>query len=264
MKTIFKLVLTVLLIPVVLVSQETEARGIEWSGEDDIANAMIWRGIDHHMNIEREKAYTFFEAAVTKDPTLFAPHVAMAMISNGDIRAHHIAEAKKLVEGKGAVSKLYVSLLDITKDTENAGDVWRSTWKEMYDLAPDGALFVNFNYARSRKDVKEQIMELEKLVAKLEKAERNSGHVHNLLGYTYYAEGNKEKAKAHLDKYLELRPNGYNAYDSMAEYFLNEGDMENAMVYYQKAIDQYPGAVNALNKIRELESKMPEKEEIEK
>jgi Tfp pilus assembly protein PilF len=264
MKTIFKLVLTVLLIPVVLVSQETEVKGIEWGGDDDIANAMIWRGIDHQMNIEREKAYTFFDAAVTKDPSLFAPHVALAMLSNGDKKAYHIAEAKKLVEGKGEVSKLFASLLDITKDTENAGDVWRATWKKMYELAPDGALFVHFNYARSIKDVKERIMELEKLVAKLEKAERNSGHVHNHLGYSYYAEGNKEKAKAHFDKYLELRPNGYNAYDSMAEYFFNEGNMEDALVYYQKAKEHYPGATSARDKIKEIESKMTKKEEIEK
>jgi Tfp pilus assembly protein PilF len=264
MKTILKVILTVLLIPVVLVSQEKEAQGIEWGGDDDVANAMVWQGLDHHMNIEREKAYTFFDAAVKKDPTLFAPHVALAMISNGDMKAHHKALAKKLVEGKGEVSKLYVSLLDITKETENPGEVWRSTWKKMYELAPEGALFVNFNYARSREDVKDQITELEKLVTKLEKAERNTGHVHNLLGYTYYAEGNKEKAKAHLDKYLELRPDGYNAYDSMAEYFFNEGNMEEALAYYQKALDHYPGAVSARDKIREIETKMPEKENIEK
>ena len=47
MKTILKVILTVLLIPVVLVSQETEAQGIEWSGDDDIANAMVWQGMDH-------------------------------------------------------------------------------------------------------------------------------------------------------------------------------------------------------------------------
>jgi Tfp pilus assembly protein PilF len=261
MKSTLKLFLTVLLIPVVLLSQQTESRGIEWTGDDDIANTMVWLGINHYMNIEREKAYTLFDAAVTKDPTLFAPHVALAMLSNGDKRDHHIAEAKKLVEDKMEVSKLYVSLLDITRDTENAGDVWRSTWKKMYELAPEGSFFINFNYARSRQDVKERIMELEKLAAKLEKSGGNNGHVHNLLGYTYYAEGDKAKAKAHLDKYMELRPKGYNSYDSMAEYYMNEGDMENALAYYKKARMHYPGAINAMNKIKEIEEKMPKSEE---
>jgi len=260
MKTIFKLLLPVLLIPVVLVSQQTESQYIEWRGNDTIANAMVWRGIDHLMNIEREKAYTFFEAAVAHDPSLFAPHVVLANLSWGDKRAHHIAEAKKLVEGKNEVSKLYVSILDIDRQAEDAADQWRAIWKNMYALAYDGA-FVNYNYARSRKDVKERIMELEKLAMKLEKADRNSGHVHNLLGYTYYAEGDKVKAKAHLDKYMELRPKGYNSYDSMAEYFMNEGDMEKALAYYQKARMMYPSAMSATDKIKEIKEKMPAKEQ---
>ncbi|TFG72351.1 MAG: hypothetical protein E4H26_11170, partial [Flavobacteriales bacterium] len=159
MKATLKLFLIVLLIPVGLVSQQTEAQGIMWRGEDDTANYMVWQAIDHNMNIEREKAYTLFDAAVTKDTTLFAPHVVLEMLSNGDMREHHKAEAKKLVEGKNEVSKLYVSLLDITRETENREDVWRSTWKKMYELAPEGSYFVQFNYARSREDVKERIME---------------------------------------------------------------------------------------------------------
>lgn len=259
MKTTLKLFLTVLLIPVVLVSQQAESQYIEWWGNDTIANAMVWHGIDHYMNIENEKAFTFFDAAVTKDPTLFAPHVVLALLSNGDMRAYHKAEAKKLVEDKNEVSKLFVSLLDITKETENAGDVWRATWKKMYGLAHDGA-FVNYIYARSRQDAEERIMELEKLAAKLEKTGRGNGHIHNILGYSYYTEGDKVKAKAHLDKYLELRSNGYNSYDSMAEFYLNEGDMENALAYYKEAREHYPGAVNAMNKIKEIEGKMSAKE----
>ncbi|TFG75296.1 MAG: hypothetical protein E4H26_06345, partial [Flavobacteriales bacterium] len=73
---------------------------------------------------------------------------------------------------------------------------------------------------------------------------------------TYYAEGDKAKAKAHLDKYIELRPKGYNSYDSMAEYYMNEGDMENALTYYNQALMHYPAAMNAVNKIKEIEEKM--------
>ena len=130
----------------------------------------------------------------------------------------------------------------------------------MYELAYDGA-FVNFRYALSRKDAKDRIMELEKLAGKLDKADRNNGHVHNILGYFYYAEGNKEKAKAHLDKYMELRPDSYNAYDSMGEYYFNEGDMENALAYYKKARMHYPASVSATNKIEEIEEKMGTKKE---
>jgi Tfp pilus assembly protein PilF len=263
MKTTLKLFLTVLLIPVVLFSQETESQYIEWRGNDTIANAMVWQGINHLMNIENEKAYTFFEAAVAKDPSLFAPHVVLANLSWGDKREHHKAEAKKMVEGKNEVSKLYVSILDIDRKASDAADQWRSKWKKMYELAFEGR-FVHYNYARSLEDIDARIAELEKLAGILEKSGSNNGHVHNLLGYTYYTKGDKEKAKMHLDKYLELWPNGYNSYDSMAEYFMNEGDMENALAYYKKARKHYPGAMNAANKIKEIEAKMSDKEEMEK
>ena len=247
--------LVALLIPVVLLSQKPESLYIEWRGSDTIANALVWRGMDHLMNVEREKAYTFLEAAVTQDPSLFAPHVVLANMSWGDKREHHIAEAKRLVEGKNEVSKLFVSLLDVDRKASDAADQRRAIWKKMHELAYDGS-FVHFTYARTLQDPKEQIAELEKLAAKLEERGRNTGHIHNILGYAYHAEGDKAKAKAHFEKYLELRPDGYNAYDSMAEHHYNEGDMENALAYYKKARMHYPAAVSATNKIREIEEKM--------
>ena len=255
MKSAINLVLIMLLLPAGLFSQKAESQYIQWRGNDTIANAMVWRGIDHLMNVELEKAYTFFDAAVAQDPSLFAPHVVLANLSGGDKREHHVAEAKKLVEGKNEVSKLYVSLLDIDWKQDDAADKRRATWAKMFELAYDGA-FVNFNYAMSREDVKDRIMELNKLAGKLESNDRNSGHVHNILGYMYYAEGDKDKAKAHLDKYLELRPNGYNAYDSMGEFYFNEGDMENALTYYKKARMHYPASRSASDKIKEIEEKM--------
>lgn len=260
MKTTLKLALLVLLIPVALFSQKPESQYIQWGGDDDIANEMVRRGMDHMLNVELEKAYTFFDAAVSQDPSLFAPHVVLANLSAGDKRERHAAAARKNVEGKNEVSKLFVSTLDIDWEEEGAAEKMRDTWAKMFELAYDGP-FVNFRYAMSRKEVKDQIMEMEKLASKLEKGGRNSGHVHNLLGYMYYAEGDKAKAKAHLDKYLELRPDGYNAYDSMGEYYFNEGDMETALTYYKKARMHYPAARSATDKIEEIEEKMKAKEE---
>jgi Tfp pilus assembly protein PilF len=255
MKNTATLLMVMLFLPVVLLSQKMESQYIAWRGSDTIANAMVWRGMDHLMNVEREKAYTFLEAAVAQDPGLFAPHVVLANMSWGDKRAHHIAEAKRLVEGKNEVSKLFVSLLDLDNKASDAATQRRAIWKKMHELAYDGS-FVHFSYARTIQDPKAQIAELEKLAGKLEERGRNNGHIHNILGYAYYAEGDKAKAKAHFDKYLELRPDGYNAYDSMAEYYFNEGDMENALAYYKQARMHYPAAMSATDRIKEIEEKM--------
>ena len=55
-------------------------------------------------------------------------------------------------------------------------------------------------------------------------------------------------------------PNGYNAYDSMGEYYMNEGDLEKALSFYEKAINMFPGANNAGNTIDELEVKIANKD----
>ncbi|MBT8235121.1 MAG: tetratricopeptide repeat protein [Bacteroidia bacterium] len=257
MKTGMPYLIVLMFLPLLIIAQEVESQYIEWTGDDEIANALVGAGIDCAMNIEFEKAYTFFDAAVQKDPTLFAPHVMLRNFSNGEKRAYHKEQAQKLVEGKNEVSKLFVSLMDIKwKDNEdNARKERNETWAKMHELAYDGA-FVHFRYAQTLEDENARIAEFEKLIAKNEANERSTGHIHNLLGYTHYGMGNKEKAKEHFKKYVELRPNGYNAYDSMAEFYMNEGNNEKAIKYYKKALMHYPGANNAREKLEELEKKV--------
>ncbi len=256
MKTKLLTLVFLAILPMAILAQEKESLYIEWGGDDEIANAMVQHGMDHFMNIEFEKAYAFFEAAVKRDPSLFAPHVALANLSKGDKKEYHKKKANELVEGKNEVSKMYVSLLDIDYKSDDAAQQRRETWKKMHELAFNGR-FVHFNYAWSQEDVSDRIAELEKLAAKNEKDNYGTGHIHNLLGYAYYSQDEKSKAKAHFEKYLELRPNGYNAQDSMGEFYLNEGDLESALAYYQKAVENYPGASNAKAKIKEIEEKMP-------
>jgi tetratricopeptide (TPR) repeat protein len=222
-----------------------------WTGDDQIANAMVWRGIGHLLNIEREMAFTFFTAAVKQDTTLFAPHVFLSWASSGEIRDHHKMLAQKLVANKNEASKLYVSLME-TKRGQEGAEERRAIWKKMHMLAPEGP-FIHLNYARSLQDPQAQIAELEKLIITNDKNDRNNDYVHNMLGYIYYGEGNKEKAKMHFDKYLALRPDGYNSYDSMADFYRQEGDYDSALKYYEMALDKYPAAISAINRIEEIE-----------
>ena len=43
---------------------------IQWSGDNTLANEMIFFGINHNYNFERAKALTFFETALKYDPSL--------------------------------------------------------------------------------------------------------------------------------------------------------------------------------------------------
>lgn len=237
-------------------AQEVESLYIEWGGEDEIANAMVSRGIGHLLNVEFDKSITFFEAAVDKDPALFAPHVIISMFSEGGKKAAHQAKAQELVTGKNEASRLFVSLLDTEDGT--AGDPARAAiWANIYNVAPDGRL-VHFYYGQTRENPDDKISELEKLLAKNEKDKYATGYIHNILGYIHQGQGDTDKAKMHFDTYLEQYPEGYNAYDSMGEYYLLAGDLEKAKANYQQAVEKYAGASNARQQIEKIDGMMSE------
>ena len=49
-----------------------------------------------------------------------------------------------------------------------------------------------------------------------------------------------EKALGYIEKYIELNPNEANAYDSLAEFYLNKGDFDKAIENYQLAFEIDP------------------------
>ena len=58
---------------------------------------------------------------------------------------------------------------------------------------------------------------------------------YNLLGYQYMAKSDWKKAEANFNKYISLRPDLANPYDSKAEYLMRIGKVEDAVPLYEKA-----------------------------
>ena len=149
--------------------------GINWAGENEIANYLAFEGIGHWMNIEREKAYVLFEKSVELDSSQFACHTALSLLSRGEKRDYHTEMAKKYVAGENEVS--------------------------------------------------------------------------NLLNFA----GNLDEGTEEIEKYLEMYPDGYNALDSRAEFYLIGGDTTNAIEYYKKTVEKFPFAISARNALRRLD-----------
>ena len=80
------------------------------------------------------------------------------------------------------------------------------------------------------------------------------GPILNMLGYHYAQNGDPEKAKEFFENYIKVRPNGYNAYDSMGEYYFDLKDYKKSKEYYMMALSKYPPANSAQNKIREIDA----------
>tara|TARA_B100001765_G_scaffold4879_1_gene2910 strand:- start:19 stop:804 length:786 start_codon:yes stop_codon:yes gene_type:complete len=247
------LVVTVLTISCNNTSDSTDGKYIQWSGENEVANAMVGKGIFHFLNIEREKAYSFFAGSLEVDSTLFASHVVLAWLTpNGEADEMYKSKARELVKGKNENSNLMVSLLDINLPAGKERRAKRhEIWSKMHEIEPDGR-FIHYYYAITKPTSQERIDELEVLLDNNKDSGSWYAHILNMLGYLHYGEDEKASAKSYFDKYLEAYPEGYNPPDSMGEFYFNEKEYETALKYYENALDKYPFSVPATNKVKEI------------
>ena len=213
---------------------------------------------DTVLNIEREKAYVFFEKAVKIDSTSFAAHVMLSTLSlpNSEQQELHYQLAKTYSKNKNENSKRFVTLLDIKSVNGNRG-IWGSTkekneiWEKMYESEPRGG-FIQFHRATSNPILTERISYLEEV--KEAWGEPNNAAVINYLGYLYYQNGDKEKSEESFKKYLELYPEGYNSLDSMAEFYMFEKDYDEAKKYYEMVLNVFPYSNSARSSLNEIKN----------
>tara|TARA_B100001245_G_C22869049_1_gene417918 strand:- start:283 stop:1101 length:819 start_codon:yes stop_codon:yes gene_type:complete len=223
---------------------------IEWTGDNAVANELVFHGMRHYNNIEWGRAYAFFEKSLEYDSTLFASHNMLAFLSKqGWKRDGHVEKAKRFVEGKNESSNLFVSIHDIPRDS-NFQISRHKVWEKMHEVTPEGS-FIHFWYAFTKPTVDEKIAEMEVVLEKFKNAESPYEHVLNALGYMYYNKGDKEKSKSLFEEYVDMYPSA-NSYDSMAEYYLKEDSLQLAVKYYTMATEYYPFFLNANNKLREI------------
>ncbi len=229
---------------------------IEWFGNNDMANEFAMIGMRHFMNAEQEKAYTFFETALSYDSDMFAPHVCLAEMSldGSEKQKYHISEAKKNVLDNNGTSKLFVSILDQKPD-----GYWgyfdsskaHQLWKKMHELEPRGNFIKQF-YAWTMNNDDKSIATINKFIGEAKSNNEPYENLLNLLGYKLMAKGDMDGAEKVFLEYIKAYPKGYNAYDSMGEYYLKNEMIEPAKDMYMKALEKYRFANNAQNVIGKM------------
>ncbi|MDC2996888.1 tetratricopeptide repeat protein [Flavobacteriaceae bacterium] len=229
---------------------------IEWFGNNNMANEFAMIGMRHFMNAEQEKAYTFFETAISYDSEMFAPHVCLAEMSldGSQKQKYHISQAKKNVLDNNETSKLFVSILDQKPDgywgyfdSSNAHQLW----KKMHELEPRGNFIKQF-YVWTIEDNETSIATINKFIDEAKSNNESYENLLNLLGYKLMAKGDMDEAEKVFLDYIKAYPEGYNAYDSMGEYYLKNEMIEPAQDMYMKALEKYRFANNARNVISKM------------
>ena len=179
---------------------------------------------------------------------MFAPHVCLAEMSldGSEKQQYHINEAKKNVVDNNETSKLFVSILDQVPD-----GYWDilipqvpMLWKKMHELEPRGNFIQQF-YVHTMKNNNESINTINNFIDITKANNDPYENLLNLLGYKLMAKGDMEGAKKAFSEYIDIYPNGYNAYDSMGEFYLKNEIIDDGASMYKKAVENYPFVRNA-------------------
>jgi hypothetical protein len=75
----------------------------------------------------------------------------------------------------------------------------------------------------------------------------------NTLGYNYLRDGHVKESIELFRLNILAYPDSWNAYDSLAEAYMQNEDIENAVKYYKKSIELNAENTNAVEKLKQLE-----------
>ncbi|HEY8223625.1 MAG TPA: tetratricopeptide repeat protein, partial [Pyrinomonadaceae bacterium] len=74
----------------------------------------------------------------------------------------------------------------------------------------------------------------------------------NTLGYQQLQAQHVPEAIALFKLNVEMYPNGFNTYDSLAEGYMSQGDREAAIRNYRKSLALNPNNTNAVSMLKKL------------
>lgn len=178
-----------------------------------------------------------FEKALNEDPDFFMPAYRLALYS---LYEHDDESFKKYanqaIQANTKLSEaeeLMRSVLEVLLENQKA-DI-SSKGREIIALHPnDKEAYLNHAfYLYFMDDTEGYIQTLNDAM----KVTEDVATIHNALGYAYMKLGRLNEAEEAFDKYIELKPDEPNPYDSKGDYYMEVGD-------YQKAYDNYMMAMD--------------------
>ena len=202
------------------------------------ASNELMNGLEAMHHVRFEEAREFFKEGIKKDPNCASCYLNLGNAEQDRVLRRGYFETALEISKKGhPETKLMVSAVNWINGEGGRFDAFPdlySKYKSDKFLASGAYRYLQFN---DRIEEGRELLEDagERLAA---------GHLYNLLAYSYiWNEENDEvyeKGLPYIEKYIELNPNEANAYDSLAEFYLNKGDFDIALENYQLAFEVDP------------------------
>jgi len=202
------------------------------------ASNELMNGLEAMHHVRFEEARELFKEGIKKDPNCASCYLNLGNAEQDRVLRRGYFETALEISKKGhPETKLMQSAVNWINGEGGRFDAFPdlySKYKGDKFLASGAYRYFQFN---DRIEEGRELLEDagERLAA---------GHLYNLLAYSYiWNEENDEvyeKGLPYIEKYIELNPNEANAYDSLAEYYLNKGDFDAALENYQLAFEVDP------------------------
>jgi len=202
------------------------------------ASNELMNGLEAMHHVRFEEAREFFKEGIKKDSNCASCYLNLGNAEQDRVLRRGYFETALEISKKGhPETKLIQSAVNWINGEGGRFDAFPdlySKYKGDKFLASGAYRYLQFN---DRIEEGRELLEDagERLAA---------GHLYNLLAYSYiWNEENDEvyeKGLPYIEKYIELNPNEANAYDSLAEFYLNKGDFDAALENYQLAFEVDP------------------------
>lgn len=203
------------------------------------------QGVDALMKFYFEDGRNYMELAVQEDPEFPLPYLFLLRLDFGDVdREQKTAWFKKLANPEEHWTPFERRLIEMALmkiDPEQPEEKEQAKQK-MEEFLREYASRLEVFYL-----LLQPYMQLEddphKLVAYYERLHHmfpNNVQILNQLGYFYVSLGEPEKARSVFEKYVFIRPDEPNPYDSYGEYLYNTGQFGPAEDKFRKALEKKP------------------------
>ena len=185
-------------------------------------------------NVHIAEGNAKIDQALALEPDLFLARVYAIQYASKDVKSTLIDKALAIdTKNFNEAEKIMRSLLENwQKDPKYNASEEMKALVTAYPNTPQALEWASLHAFYTEKNLEAGLDYAQKLA----KMSANYAPNYNTMGYAYMQKKEMDKAKAALEKYIALAPKEPNAYDSMAEYYMNNEDYAKSAEYYDKAV----------------------------
>lgn len=205
------------------------------SSTSKTAKAAYYKAAALAANVHFKAAGEQLDKALQEDPNFFMAYTLRTFYTSGEKKAGLVDKALAVdASNFNKAEKIMRGLMG--KWAQDLNYLPTEEMKALvaaYPKTPQATEWASLHAFFTAKDVEAGLAYAQNLAKMSPKYAPN----YNTLGYMYVQKNEMDNAKAALEKYIALAPKEPNAYDSMAEYYMNAKDYAKSAEYYDKAAE---------------------------